>query len=334
MPEYRPQRTSMTRRRFLTQTAAVGAVGWCAPQLASGSPQDTLPIIDTHQHLWDMKQFSPPWLKNAADVIAKPHVTADYIRATRGLHVVKAVYMEVDVAPHQQLDEARHVIKLSASSEHPTVAGVVSGRPNEEEFEAYIKQLKDAPAIKGVRQVLQTPGTPQGFCLQPRFVKSIQLLGELGMSFDLCMRPGELSDGERLARKCPGTRFIVDHCGNADPKAFQNADQQESKPWHEVDQWKRDMAALAQRDNVVCKISGIVARAPKGWKPEHLAPIIDHCLEQFGPDRVMFGSDWPVCKLGASYHEWVHGLKAVIANRPIAHQKKLLHDNAAAFYQV
>jgi predicted TIM-barrel fold metal-dependent hydrolase len=94
------------------------------------------------------------------------------------------------------------------------------------------------------------------------------------------------------------------------------------------------MAALADRDNVVCKISGIVARAPKNWTPAELAPIINYCLDRFGPNRVMFGGDWPVCKLGASYRQWVDGLKAVIADRPLVQQKKLLHDNAAAFYQV
>lgn len=328
------QQSIVSRRRFMLHAAAVGAVGWCAPRVAIGNPQDSLPIIDTHQHLWDLKRFKPPWLKGAAEVIAKPHVTADFIRETRGLNVVKAIYMEVDVAPHQQVEEAQHVIELSASDEHPTVAGVISGRPNDDDFENYIRQFQNSPAIKGVRQVLQVPSTPRGHCLQPRFVKSIQLLGELGMSFDLCMRPSELADGAQLAKQCPGTRFIVDHCGNADPKAFQNPEQQGSQPWHEVGQWKRDMATLAERDNVVCKISGIVARAPKGWEPDDLAPIINHCLDQFGPNRVMFGGDWPVCKLGASYRQWVNGFKVVIADRPITQQKRLLHDNAVAFYNV
>ena len=239
------QRNSLSRRRFLLQAAATGTVGWCASNAAIGNPQEALPIIDTHQHLWDLKQFSPPWLKGASEVIAKSHVTADFIRETHGLNVVKAIYMEIDVAPHQQVEEAKHVIALSASDEHPTVAGVISGRPNDEGFEKYIRQFQDSPAIKGVRQVLQVPATPRGLCLQPRFVRSIQLLGDLGMSFDLCMRPTELADGEQLTKQCPGTRFIVDHCGNADPTAFGTSKPPASKPWHAVEQWKRDMSALA-----------------------------------------------------------------------------------------
>lgn len=330
----RSQPDSLTRRRFLLHSVAAGAVGWGAAHAVIGDSADPLPIIDTHQHLWDLKRFHPPWLQGAPEIIAKPHVTADFIRETRGLNVVKAIYMEIDVAPRQQVEEAQHVIELSASDEHPTVAGVISGRPNEAGFEAYIRPFQDSPAIKGVRRVLHAPSTPRGHCLQPRFVKSIELLGDLGMSFDLCMRPGELADGARLAKQCPRTRFVVDHCGNADPKAFATSGQPASPPSHDADQWKRDMAALADRDNVVCKISGIVARAPKDWEPEHLAPIINYCLDRFGPDRVMFGGDWPVCKLGASYRQWVHGLKAVIADRPLAQQKKLLHDNAVAFYHV
>ena len=182
--------------------------------------------------------------------------------------------------------------------------------------------------------MLQVNSTPAGFCLRPQFVKSVQLLGDFGLSFDLCMRPMELSDGAKLARLCPGTRFIVDHCGNADPNAFLPNSQRREEPWHEVESWRNDMATLAGCDNVVCKISGIVARAPRDWEPDQLAPIINYCLDRFGPNRVMFGGDWPVCKLGASYRDWVLGLKEVIRNRPEEEQRKLLHDNAVGFYNL
>jgi predicted TIM-barrel fold metal-dependent hydrolase len=85
---------------------------------------------------------------------------------------------------------------------------------------------------------------------------------------------------------------------------------------------------------VICKISGIVARAPEQWGPEHLAPLINHCLDQFGPDRVVFGGDWPVCKLRATYRQWVTALKEVIAGRSEEDQKKLLHDNAVRLYSL
>ena len=89
---------------------------------------------------------------------------------------------------------------------------------------------------------------------------------------------------------------------------------------------------MAKRKNVICKISGVVARAPEGWSSEDLAPIINHCLDQFGPDRVVFGGDWPVCRIATTYLQWVNALKEVIAERSLVDQKKLLHDNAVRLY--
>ena len=92
------------------------------------------------------------------------------------------------------------------------------------------------------------------------------------------------------------------------------------------------MEVLAGKKNVVCKISGIVARAPRGWTAADLAPIVNHCLQVFGPDRVMFGSDWPVCTRGATYRQWVQALKEIVQNRGEEEKRKLFHDNAVKFY--
>ena len=339
---------SMTRRDFLHRGLQAGCVGagllhsttaHAALPLRRRTRRTTktvrLPIVDTHQHLWDLTKFQPPWLGGAPEVLRKSYTTKHFLEATRGSNVVKAVYMEVDVDPKQQVQEAEHVIRLSKNSDHPTAAAVISGRPNSAGFEAYITRYKDNSYIKGVRQVLHPPETKQGLCLEKQFVQSMQLLGRLGKSYDLCMRPTELNDGVKLADQCPDTRFIVDHCGNADPKAFgKSKNAQAEEPWHEADPWRRSIEALAKRDNVICKISGIVARAPKQWSAEDLAPIINHCLDQFGPDRVVFGGDWPVCRIAATYLQWVNALKEVISSRSITDQKKLLHDNAVRLYKL
>ena len=295
-----------------------------------GEADGLMPIIDTHQHLWDLTKFNVPWLGEAPEVLSRSYVTKDYLQATAGLKVVKAVYMEIDVDPTQQIAEAEHVIELSRSADHPTAGAVISGRPNSSGFASYIRRFQDNSLIKGVRQVLHT-SAPRGLCLEAQFVASMRLLGELGKSYDLCMRPAELADAVRLVDQCPQTRFIVDHCGNADPKAFL-ADSTD-EPWHKPDQWRRDLGQLARRRHVICKISGIVARTPRGVPAsDALAPIINFCLDEFGPDRVVFGGDWPVCLLGAEFGQWVKALKEVISNRSQADQKKLLHDNAERFY--
>jgi len=302
---------------------------------AADSANAPLPIIDTHQHLWDLKMFKPPWLDGAPAVLASNHVTDDYLNATKGLNVVNAIYMEVDVHPRDQVREAKHVIALAKSEKHPTVAAVISGRPNQAGFADYLTPLLVGGYVKGVRQVLHVPTAKKGLCLERQFVGSMKFLGDNSLNYDLCMRPTELDDGARLAALCKDTTFVVDHCGNADPNAFIAEKDRNATPTHKVDPWKRSISKLAKLSNVACKISGIIARAPKpDWNPEQLAPIINFCLDEFGPDRVVFGGDWPVCKLGGSYKQWVNALRQVIAGRPVEEQKKLLHDNALRVYRL
>ena len=295
-----------------------------------------LPIVDTHQHLWDLDLFHLPWAASSP-VLNRSYRTADYLAATAGLNVVKAVYMEVDVTPEQQAAEAEFIIDLCQQADAPTAGAVISGRPASAEFDAYIRRFAASPYVKGVRQVLHVPDTPPQYSLAPAFVQGVQLLGELGLSFDLCMRPAELLDAAALVEQCPSTPFILDHCGNADPYVIKGdaSDVDAADPFfHTAQQWRDGIDRLAGCSNVVCKISGIVARAKPGWQAADLAPTINYCLDAFGPDRVIFGGDWPVCTLGASYAEWATALRQVIANRPEAEQRKLLHDNAVRLYRL
>lgn len=328
---------SADRRTFLAASAA-SATLVAVPQFLSATEKNAamndIPIIDTHQHLWDVEKFKLPWL-SSAPALARSHVTRDYLEAVKGLPVVKAIYMEVDVDPSQQVMEAEHLIEISKNPANLTVGAVISGRPASDQFASYIQRYKDNAVIKGVRQVLHVDETKPGTCLDPAYIRGVRLLGELGKSFDLCMRPTELGDAIKLADACPDTRLILDHCGNADPQAFAKSPKSGEKPSHDADQWRRDISALAGKKNVICKISGVVARATKGaWTSADLAPIVNHCLDAFGPDRVVFGSDWPVCTLVATYRDWVVALREIIANRPVADQRKLLHDNAARIYKV
>ena len=292
------------------------------------------PIVDCHQHLWDLERFKLPWIE-AGTLLGRSYAMQDYLAAIEGTGIQHAVYMEVDVDPAQQLAEADYVVEICKGSKTPTIAGVVSGRPASDGFQDYVARLKKSPHIKGIRQVLHGEGTPAGYCLKENFIRGIQHLGENDLSFDLCMRPKELANGAALAKHCPDTRFIVDHCGNADVKAFfQPGDPRltDTKPDHNAGAWKRDMDLLAARKNTICKISGVIARVPKEWSAEDLAPIVNHCLDSFGPDRVIFGSDWPVCLLGAPLKEWVAALRQIIADRPAEEQQKLLFGNAARRY--
>ncbi len=314
----------MNRRQFLAASAAVTALA------ADSSEEKTsvFPIVDTHQHLWDLSKFRLPWQKNEPK-LAKNHVMADYFKATEHLgevdgkpaHIVKTVYMEVDVEPSQQRDEAAYVLDLCRRPDNPMVAAVVSGRPASEGFGAYLDTFKDQRAIKGIRQVLHGPDDKPGYCLGDKFISGIRLLGERGLSFDLCMRPGELLDAVKLIDACPDTRFILDHCGNGNVQAKDRS------------QWEKDMAEVAKRKNVVGKVSGIVVTAkPEHWTADDLRPIVEHTLKVFGPDRVMFGGDWPVCTKTATFRQWVQALASIVSGRSETEKRKLFHDNAERFY--
>jgi L-fuconolactonase len=331
-------RSYLDRRRFLMELATATAAVRGGPLLAgmaaafendskeTPTKTDTrkktamIPIVDTHQHLWDLTKFRLPWIKEGSP-LARSFPMPDYLSATAGLNIVKAVYMEVDLDPEQQTAEAQYILDVCKRGNTPTVAAVISGRPASEGFKKFLEPFKGSRYIKGVRQVLHNPDIPAGYCLSANFIKGIRLLGELGMSFDICVRPGELLDAAKLIDACPDTRFILDHCGNANVQA----------PDHS--QWTRDIAAVAKRKQVVCKVSGIVVSAkPGAWSVDDLAPIVNHTLEVFGPDRVMFGGDWPVCTLAASYKQWFEALKTIVHDRSEPEQRKLFPDNAVRFY--
>jgi predicted TIM-barrel fold metal-dependent hydrolase len=281
-----------------------------------------IPIIDTHQHLWDLELFRLPWQKNSPE-LARCFVMADYLEATAGLGVVGSIYMEVDVEPSQQPAEADYVIEFCRRGDTPMKAAVISGRPASEGFGEYIARYAKSPYIKGIRQVLHGPDTPAGYCLDGRFVEGIRLLGKLGLSFDICIRAAELADAAKLIDACPDTRFILDHCGNPSVRA------------RDLSGWRADIERVARRPNVVCKVSGIVASAAPGpWTSDDLAPIVNYVLDTFGPDRVMFGGDWPVCTLAATYRQWVEALRTIVRERAERDQRKLFHDNAVAFYRL
>ena len=319
----------ITRRDFLEGTAL--ALGAAAPALASADepPLYSGEIVDPHLHLWDLKALRLPWVAaatgRAKDVLGSDHLLSDYARESEGLRIARAVYMEVDVLEADQVKEAETITALCARGGSPLVAAVVSGRPASPDFGAYLDGYKNNRYIKGLRQVLQTEATPPKYFLGDDFVRGVRLLGERDLSFDLCLRNDQLEDGAKLVDLCPKTRFILDHCGN--PHAGSN----------DLDAWRKGLAKVAEagEGRVMCKVSGLYANVKLDeWPPERLAPIVRTVLDLFGPDRVMFASDWPVVDLGASLRGWVDALKQVVRRDRPEHQARLFRDNALRFYHL
>lgn len=286
-----------------------------------------LPIIDTHQHLWDLTKLQLAWVK-AGDPLASSHLLSDYKQATEGLNIVSTVYMEVDALPDQRVKEAEYVFDL-CHQPHSGVAGaVIGGNPLAEGFKEYVlkfvKNHQTQPYFKGVRQVLHGD-LPKGTCLKPEFEAGMHILGEHNLVYDLCLRPTEIADGAALARKCPHTRFVLDHCGNAPIYSEATAPDREA--------WLAGIKEIAQLPNVVCKISGIIAQLKPGDDPvKRLTPSILTCVENFGHERILFAGDWPVCTLGSPLKGWIGALQTIVHDWPEAHQRKLFHDNAHKYY--
>ena len=312
----------MLRRDFLKRSA-LAAAGTCVATTSQAGPVrqggEPMRIVDTHVHLWDLTRFRLPWIEKGSP-FARSFGMKDYQTAIDGLNVVKGVYMEVDVDPKQLVEEADYVLDICRQGNTPLVAAVIGGRPADEGFRKYVLRFRGNRYLKGVRQVLHSTSAKQGFCLTPAFVQGVQLLGDAGLSFDLCMRPTEIADAVKLVAACPNTRFILDHCGNGPVYAQDRR------------QWQRDMESLSRLTNVVCKVSGIIVQARERWTADDLAPVINHTLTTFGPDRVMYAGDWPVCTRQATYRQWVEALRAIVRARPAEEQRKLFHDNAARFY--
>ena len=298
-----------------------------AEALGAEPPPYAGEIVDAHLHLWDLQVVRPPWVAaatgRAREVLAHSHKLADFALASQGLNVTRAVYMEVDVAEADQVREADDVTRLCGAGGSPLVAAVVSGRPAGAGFAAYLDRFRGNPAIRGVRQVLHSGATPPHFCLEPEFVRGVRLLGERGLSFDLCLRNDQLEAGAELIRQCPNTRFILDHCGNPHAGAL------------DLDGWRRGLAAIAglKDRTVIGKVSGLYGNvAAADWPADRLAPLVRTVIDQFGWDRVIFAGDWPVVNLGASYRIWVDALKQIVRHDPPAHQAQLFRDNAMKFY--
>jgi L-fuconolactonase len=252
-----------------------------------------------------------PWLDGDAR-LERAFDLLDYKNDTAGLGVEEVVYVQVDVTPAYGLLEAEWAV-------HQPVAGVVAFAPLEdgEVVRSYLDRLARLGArIKGVRRLIQSEEEPD-FPL--RLIEGLKLLPEYGLAFDICIKHHQLAKTVEMVRACPDTAFVLDHLGKPDVKAGL------------LDPWREHLSALAALPNVVCKLSGLVTEADhQRWTPEDLAPYVSHAVAAFGPERILFGSDWPVVTHAASYPQWVETLHALVPDQP----ENLWSANARRVYRL
>ena len=278
-----------------------------------------VPVIDAHVHLWDPGRFRMPWLDDNSR-LNRAFGPSDYARDTDGLGVAAVVYVQVDVTPAYGLLEARW-----AAAQGALVAGIVAWAPIEDGATArtYLDALLQIdPRIKGVRRLIQSETDPE-FQVRPRFLEGLRLLPEYGLSFDICIRHDQLARSIQMVRACPDVSFVLDHLGKPNVQAGQ------------LEPWRDQISELAELPNVMCKVSGLVTEADHThWTVADLKPYVLHVLDAFGEDRVLFGGDWPVVTMAASYRQWTTSLDQLTSHLEPAARQKLWADNARRVYRL
>lgn len=272
-------------------------------------------IIDSHVHFWDPSHLRYPWL-DGVQALNRPFLPANLAADAEGIALAGIVFVQADCLSEQGLDEARWVASLENAPD-----AIVAFAPLEQgnRVRSYLDQLAAMPRIRGVRRLLQDEAL--GFATQPEFIHGVRLLAEYDLSFDICIRHFQLPDVIALVDQCPDVRFVLDHLGKPNIKA------------REIDVWQQNIELLAQYTNVNCKLSGMVTEADADWTVADLQPYVDTAVSAFGYGRLMYGSDWPVVRLAATYHSWWEALTP-LASPEEADRKRLFHDNAKAFYRI
>jgi L-fuconolactonase len=279
------------------------------------------PIIDSHIHLLDQSRFGYSWAKGAPAL--RRNWTPDDLAASAKPYTVEGfVFVEVDVDMPQYLDEADWIEELSHSDRR--VKGCVACLPLErgKAIEPEMARIAAHSVLRGVRRLIQNQPDPD-FVLKADFLEAVQLLPRYDLSFDICIFHHQLPNTLDMVRRCPEVSFILDHIAKPGIKAGL------------LDPWRQHIREMAALPNVVCKLSGVTTEADhKAWTREQLRPYIDHVIDCFGIDRVMYGGDWPVSELAGRFAQWVEVLDWATAGFSAADKRKLFRDNAIRTYRL
>lgn len=277
-------------------------------------------IFDTHLHLIDQSALRYPWLAGVP-ALNRDFSYDEYAVQARRAGIEGALHMEVDVDPADIEAETGRVKALSREKASLLRGAIASCRPEAPGFAAYLERQRADPFVKGFRRVLHV--VPDELSEGALFRENIKRLAGSGLTFDLVVLPHQIPKAIALADLAPDVQFVLDHCGVPDIKGGAE------HPWRE------HMAEIARRPNVVGKISGVVAYADAGsWTVETLLPYVEHTIECFGWDRVVWGSDWPVCTLGGGLATWIAATHALLAGTSADERQQLLSGNAKRLWRL
>jgi L-fuconolactonase len=274
------------------------------------------PRIDAHQHFWRYSPATHAWIDDSMVAIKRDFLPPDL----KPLLDVARFDGCIAVQAEQTVAETQWLLRLA--NEHPFIRGVVGWvdlcAPDVAEE---LRSLAAHPRLRGVRHILQDE--PAGFMRRPEFLRGIAALAEFGLAYDILIYERQLPEAEELVRRFPDQRFVVDHI--AKPAIRDGS----------IDAWRAGIRALASLPNVYCKLSGMVTEADwHRWRPADLTPYIETVLDVFGPQRLMIGSDWPVCLLASEYASLIAVVGDAFAQLSVADRESIMGATAAEFYGV
>jgi len=272
--------------------------------------------VDAHQHFWLYSDTEFGWINDAMAVIRRDFLPIDLkpLLESSGIHATVAVQAR------QSLDETGWLLELAENSSW--IEGVVGWVPLVDPcVEATLEELSSKLHLKGVRHVLQAEH--EAYMERADFNAGLSLLRKFNLSYDLLVLEHQLSSAIALVDRHPDQPFVLDHL--AKPLIAAG----------ELEPWQTNIRELSRRPHVRCKLSGMVTEAHfKTWKPGDLQPYVDTVLEAFGPARLMFGSDWPVCTVASEYARWVETVWRSLGTLSASEQQAIMGGTAVDFYKL
>ncbi|MEZ5931085.1 MAG: amidohydrolase [Alphaproteobacteria bacterium] len=274
-------------------------------------------IIDTHQHLIETDRLTYLWPKKIEALDGRAFTYDDYLEASAGTGIEETVFMEADCADWQA--ETDRVLEMVADPSTKIIGVIANARPEDPDgFDAWLDRVTGTDVV-GLRRILHetTDDVSQGAV----FRSNLKKLADRNLTFDINFLARQLSIAADLVQSVDNVQFILDHCGVPDIKGGDDS------------LWRAGVKTLSGFPNVACKISGITAYCAPGTATlETLRPYIEHCIDCFGWNRVVWGSDWPVCTINSSILDWTAITKAVVAGEDPSNQEKLFRSNAIRIY--
>lgn len=285
------------------------------------------PIIDTHLHIWDHSRLTYSAF-HGNPLLEKNYHVEDYQKACGDVQVEAMVFLEcyADFTAEggQYIEEIKFVEDEAARD--PRIRAIVPMAPLERgaAVAPMLEEMIDRfPRVRGIRRIVEFDADPRALTLSDRFIEGVNLLAKYGLHFEINVNHTQMDIVREFVRLVPETKMILDHCGK--PGIAEGA----------LDQYRADVADLAQFPNLVIKLSDLPVEADwDNWTEADIRPYIDATLESFGPARTIYAGDWPICLQATTIPQWVGLLDRALAGLSDSEQRMIWRDNANAFYRL